>query len=108
MTGNFKIIMIYSKEKNPKHGWMVHKCNMGTRKFYNYTSVMNETSIMKITKEHLKDLFTSHNTKQTSSTEWRCDDRRRKLYFDEYMALAFALKKQGFIYNKKTDKLTTV
>lgn len=108
MTGNFKIIMIYSKDKNPKHVWMVHKCNMGTRKFYNYMSVMNETFIMKITKQHLKDLFTSHNTKQAYSTEWRIDDVKRKLDLEEYMALGYKLRHFGFKYNKKTDKLITV
>lgn len=100
--------MVYSEGKNPKHGWMVHKDNTTPRKFYNYSSIMNEVSITKITKEHLKDLFTYYNTSQRNNTEWRFDDRKRKLDLGEYMALGYKLRHFGFKYNKKTDKLITV
>ena len=108
MTGNFKIIMIYSEGKDPKYGWIIHKDNTTPLKFYNYNSIMNDTSITKITKDHLKRLFTHYSISQLNEAWWRADDRRRKLDLGEYMTLAYKLRSYGFKYNKKTDKLITI
>ena len=105
---NFKLLMVYSEGNNDRKGWIVSVKNCGLKYFYNYVLCLTTDAIIKMPRRLLAALFTSHKEHQESKTQWSCEDRRRKLYFDEYMALAFALKKQGFIYNKKTDKLTTV
>lgn len=108
MTGNFKIIMVYSEGKNPKHGWLVCTKNCEEKYFYNYVTCVAASEITRMSKKLLVALFTPHKEHQEDKTDWRCDDMRRKLDFDEYMALGNRLKDFGFRYNKKTDKLITV
>lgn len=105
---NFKLLMVYSEGKNDNKGWIVSDKNCEEKYFYNYVTCLTTGAITRMPRKLLAALFTPHKERQEAKTEWRYDDRRRKLDFDEYMALEFALKKQGFIYNKKTDKLTTV
>ena len=105
---NFKLLMVYSEGENDNKGWIVSDKNCEEKYFYNYVTCLTTNAITKMPRKLLAVLFTSHEEHQESKTEWRSGEKRRKLDFNEYMALEFALKKQGFIYNKKTDKLTTV
>ena len=105
---DFKLLMVYSEGKNNEKGWIVNAKNCEEKYFYNYVTCLTTGAITRMPKKLLTALFTPHKEHQETKTEWRYDDKRRKLDFDEYMALEFALKKQGFIYNKKTDKLITV
>ena len=109
MTGNFNIIMVYPRgEKDHKNGWLVHTKNITKDQFFNFVGVSDVWKMNTLGVKLLERLFTNHTDKVNNKTLWKCDDRKRPLFMDEYMDLAFALKKQGFIYNKKTDKLTTV
>ena len=109
MTGNFNIIMVYPHGvKDHKNGWLVHTKNITKDQFFNFVGVSDVWKMNTLEVSLLERLFTNHTDKVNNKTLWKCDDRKRPLFIDEYMDLAFALKKQGFIYNKKTDKLITV
>lgn len=108
MTGNFKIIMVYKDGKNPKRGWLVHTKNCEEKYFYNFVTCAPTSGLTRMPKKLLVELFTPHKEQQESKTDWMLDDMRRKLDFDEYMALGNKLKDFGFRYNKKTDKLIII
>ena len=105
---DFKLLMVYSKTEKNKKGWIVNTKNCEEKYFYNYITCLSTSAIAKMPKKLLALLFTPHKEHQETKTEWRDDDMRRKLDFDEYMALGNRLKYFGFKYNKKTDKLITV
>jgi hypothetical protein len=101
--------MVYQRgTKDHKKGWLVHTKNVKEDKFYNFVGVSHIYQMHNIGREFLIRLFADHTNAKINETHLSYIDRKRQLFIDEYMDLAFALKKQGLRYNKKTDKLTTV
>jgi hypothetical protein len=101
-------MMVYPRGvKDHKNGWLVHTKNITKDQFFNFVGVTDVWKMNTLEVRLLERLFTNHTDKVDNKTLWECDDRKRPLFMDEYMDLAFALKKQGLRYNKKTDKLTT-
>jgi hypothetical protein len=101
--------MVYPRgETNHKRGWLVHIKNVKNDRFYNFVGVSHICQIQTLAREFIIRLFSNYTKAKINESPWSRTDCKRPLYLDEYMDLEFALKKQGFIYNKKTDKLTTV
>ena len=109
MIGKFNIMMVhYRGETEHGKGWLVHLKNTTQKHFFNFVGVSHTCTIATMKRDLLKRLFTDCSDKKFNSTAWSLTDCKRPLCLDEYMDLAFALKAEGYKYNKKTDKLITI